>query len=72
MTLDELQAAGQNWRKKPERKWEPPASAILKTAVESWDVHMAKNWLRGAVELSVKIGVPLEQMAKELINELGN
>lgn len=73
MTLDELQAAGSNWHRKPERKWEaPPAATISKTAVKSWDVHMAKNWLRGAVELAVKTGIPLEQIAKELSDELGD
>lgn len=72
MTLSELQEAGREWYRKPERKWEPPpTSPISKVAVDSWDAHMAKNWLRGAVELSVKTGIPLEKLAKELIDELG-
>lgn len=73
MTLSELQAAGRDWRTKPQRVWSPPPTTpIADLANRSWNAHLAKENLRLAVELAHISGVPLEQLAEELKDELGN
>lgn len=61
MTLAELQRAGAKWSKRPERTWDPK---------EEWSLYLAKSNLRLAVELATSKGVTLDQLAKELIDEL--
>lgn len=61
MTLADLQTAGKKWSKRPERSW---------NQTEAWNLYLAKNKLRLVVELANSGGVTLEQLAKELIDEL--
>lgn len=72
MTLAQLQEAGRAWHKKPARNWDPPLTTpISDLANRSWNAHLAKENLRLAVELAHISGVPLEQLAEELKDELG-
>lgn len=61
MTLTELQNSGKKWGKRPDRSWNEK---------EAWNIYLAKNKLRLVVELANSGGVTLEQLAKELIDEL--
>lgn len=71
MTLAQLQEAGSDWRTKPARNWNPPPTTpISDLANRSWNAHLAKENLRLAVELAHISGVPLEQLAEELKDEL--
>lgn len=66
MTLSELQAAGKEWRKKPVLKYREEERSN-----RTWNMYVAKSQLRLAVELAYIADVPLEDLAKELIDELG-
>ena len=64
MTLDELQAAGKR------DKW--PSKPDFEGKAENWDAWMVKSRLRTAVEVANAKGIKLEELAKELVDELGN
>lgn len=60
MTLDELQAAGKEWPKKPD----------FVGNAENWDAWMVKSRLRTAVEVANAKRLSIEELAKELVDEL--
>jgi hypothetical protein len=68
-TLEELQAAATDWSRKPDRVW-LQATAPSEERVKNWNLHIAKNSLRLAVELSLITGVPLARIAEELAEEM--
>lgn len=61
MTLTELQRAGAKWSERPVVRWDNK---------EPWENYLAKERIRLAVEIAIREGVTLDQLAKELIDEL--
>lgn len=65
MTLSELQRAGTEWRKKPSLRYRDEERSS-----RTWNMYQAKCSLRLAVELAHIANVPLEDLAKDLADEL--